>query len=61
MKIEVDMDLCASHGQCEFAAPEVFRLDDAELTYATEPLPDQADAVDRAARACPTGAIRVVA
>lgn len=61
MKIDVDMALCAAHGQCEFAAPEVFSLDDdAELHYVTAPGTDQADDVRRASRACPTRAIRVV-
>jgi ferredoxin len=61
MMIDVDMALCAGHGQCEFAAPEVFSLDDdAELHYVTDPGSDHAGDVRRAARACPTRAIRVV-
>lgn len=61
MKIDVDMALCAMHGQCEFAAPEVFSLDDdAELHYVAEPGPDEVDNVRRAIRACPTRAIREV-
>ena len=61
MKIEVDMGLCARHGQCEFAAPEVFSLDEnAELSYAAEPEPRQAEDVHTAARVCPTRAIKVL-
>lgn len=60
MKIDVDMALCVGHGQCEFAAPEVFSLDDdAELHYTADPRPDQAEDVQRAVRACPARAIRV--
>lgn len=61
MKIDVDLALCASHGQCEFAAAEVFSLDDdAELHYVADPGEHQAEDVRRAIRACPTRAIRVV-
>lgn len=60
MKVEVDMGLCGSHGQCEFVAPEVFELDDeGELTYVEEPGRDQEDLVRQAVRACPTRAIRI--
>ena len=61
MRIEVDADLCAGHGQCEFAAPEVFSLDEnAELSYAAEPEPEQAEDVRKAVRVCPTRAIKVL-
>ena len=34
MKVRVDRDLCDLHGQCVFAAPELFRFDDdGELQY----------------------------
>jgi ferredoxin len=29
MKIHVDPELCDLHGQCVFAAPEIFAFDDA--------------------------------
>ncbi|MDT7726337.1 MAG: ferredoxin [Actinomycetota bacterium] len=61
IRVDVDLDLCASHGQCEFAAPEVFTLDDnADLAFVAEPGDDQAAAVRAAVRVCPTRAIRVV-
>ncbi|HLV75384.1 ferredoxin [Actinomadura hallensis] len=61
MRIHVDTAVCASHGQCEFAAPEVFGLDDdGELSYVAEPAPEEAENVERAIRACPTRAIRKV-
>ena len=61
MKIEIDLDLCASHGQCEFAAPGVFSLDEnAEPSYVAEPGLEQAEDVRTAARVCPTRAIKVL-
>ncbi|GGY85731.1 ferredoxin [Streptomyces nitrosporeus] len=58
MRVAVDMKLCESHGQCVFAAPQVFSFDDEEyLVY--EPEPDDAlrDRVEKAAAACPVRAI----
>ncbi|PKK14023.1 ferredoxin [Thermomonospora sp. CIF 1] len=61
MRIEVDTTVCASHGQCEFIAPEVFGLDDeGRLNYVAEPPPGEAENIERAARACPTGAIKII-
>ena len=61
MKIEVDADRCAGHGQCEFGAPELFSLDEnGELSYVAEPGPEQAPDVHKAVRACPTRAIKVL-
>jgi ferredoxin len=61
MKIEIDLDLCAGHGQCEFAAPGVFSLDEnAEPSYVAEPGLEQAEDVRTAARVCPTRAIKVL-
>jgi len=28
MRIEVDFNVCADHGQCAIAAPDIFRIDD---------------------------------
>jgi ferredoxin len=37
MRIHVDSELCDLHGQCVFAAPEIFSFDDAgELVYVAE-------------------------
>jgi ferredoxin len=60
MKVTVDLDICDGHGQCAFAAPDVFQLDDAgELRY--EPSPDDSGraAVETASRLCPVQAITV--
>ncbi|SNT12679.1 ferredoxin [Rhodococcoides kyotonense] len=59
MKIEVDWDLCEGHGQCEFAAPDVFTIDDdGELEVLDEsPGEDQRKSVEQAVRRCPTRAL----
>jgi ferredoxin len=60
LRVVVDPDKCADHGQCVFAAPEVFQLDDnGKLVY--EPLPDESlrDLVDEAADVCPMQAITI--
>jgi ferredoxin len=61
MKVSVDRDKCADHGQCVFAAPEVFELDAAgKLVHRTDEL-DEAlrDRVEEAADVCPMQAITV--
>jgi ferredoxin len=59
MRISVDRDLCQSHGQCVFAAPEVFSFDDDNLVYAHTAEESVRDAVVKAAAACPVQAIRI--
>jgi ferredoxin len=60
VKITVDMNLCESHGQCVFAAPEVFSFDnDDYLVYDAQPSPDLYDKVVKAAAVCPVRAILV--
>jgi ferredoxin len=52
---EVDEIACLAHGDCEAAAPGVFRVGEiAEVVGEGEP-----EEVLRAARACPAGAIVV--
>jgi len=58
MPVHVDLELCDSHGQCVFAAPAVFELDDVgELHYESEPPESELPAVERAVRLCPVRAI----
>jgi ferredoxin len=59
MKIEVDRQICESHGQCAIFAQDVFRLDD-DLTLHYDENPDEAhrEDVEEAIAACPTQAIR---
>ena len=60
MKIHVDRDVCDLHGQCVFAAPDLFRFDEqGELEYVEE-VPARQEAKARtAAGVCPTGAIEI--
>jgi ferredoxin len=61
MKITVDFDLCQSHGLCVEAAPAVFELRDDGFLYILDESPPDAlrPTVERAARECPTGAIKL--
>jgi ferredoxin len=57
-RVTVDRELCQNHGQCVYAAPQVFAFDDGEeLAY--DPAPDAAQqaAVQQAVAACPVRAI----
>lgn len=61
MKVDVDMDLCQAHGECAFAAPEVFELDDEDqLHWVAEPDESLRDKVQQAAKNCPVSAIQVL-
>ncbi|MGW5875988.1 ferredoxin [Nocardiopsis terrae] len=58
MKVHVDMALCESHGQCVFAAPDVFAFDDEEeLVYEPSPGPGRRAAVEQAVLSCPVRAV----
>jgi ferredoxin len=58
MKIHVDRDLCDNHGQCVFAAPEVFSFDDDDyLVYQEEAGDELHEKVAKAAAVCPVRAI----
>jgi ferredoxin len=60
MHVKVDLDACESHGECVFAAPEVFELDDDdELHWDAEPADSLREKVQRAVAVCPTQAIRL--
>lgn len=60
MKVVVDLDRCQDHGQCVFAAPEVFHLDEnGKLGYVPDPDDTLRDAVEEAADVCPLQAIRI--
>jgi ferredoxin len=60
MKVQVDMNLCQSHGECVLMAPDVFELGDDDVLVWQEQVSDERrsrvqDAVD----ACPMMAIRI--
>lgn len=58
MKVTVDLDLCEGHGQCEFAAPDVFEVtEDGSVDYVAEPPEAERAAVVKAAAVCPVRAI----
>ena len=62
IRVEVDWNLCESHGQCEFAAPKVFTINDEgdlEVLDETPPESERAN-VELAVRRCPTRALRLV-
>ncbi|MFI9027951.1 ferredoxin [Streptomyces sp. NPDC053560] len=60
MKVVVDMNKCQDHGQCVFAAPEVFRLDEGgRLAYVSDPDDALREDVEEAADVCPLQAIRI--
>ena len=61
MRIVVDFDKCDSNGLCCAAAPDLFELDDQNFLVIKneEPGEDQREALEEAARVCPTGAISI--
>ncbi|GAA0313932.1 ferredoxin [Actinoallomurus spadix] len=60
MRVTVDLGLCESHGQCVFAAPEVFAFDDDDnLRYESEPPAALSAQVEQAAALCPVRAVSV--
>jgi ferredoxin len=61
MNVSVDLDLCDAHGQCTFAAPDVFELDDVgDLSFDSEPDESRRTEVLTAARLCPVQAIKIL-
>jgi ferredoxin len=61
MKVVVDMDKCQDHGQCAFAAPEVFQISPEGKLVVLQDDPDESlrDAVEEAADVCPVQAITI--
>ena len=57
MRVHVDLAVCEAHGECTYAAPEVFELDDDELHYDGSPAEELRPKVEQAVRACPVQAI----
>ena len=60
-KVIVARDLCQNHGQCVFAAPQVFELDEEGELVVLDDEPDESlrAAVEEAADVCPTQAITI--
>lgn len=68
MKVEVDLTKCQDHGQCVYAAPELFALDDdgrltlrsrATDVYVADVDEGSAEELYEAAEVCPLQAIAV--
>ncbi|MFJ7043311.1 ferredoxin [Streptomyces sp. NPDC101112] len=68
MKVEVDLKKCQDHGQCVYAAPELFALDDegrltlrlqATDVYVADVDEASAEELYEAAEVCPLQAITV--
>ncbi|MBQ0849172.1 ferredoxin [Streptomyces sp. NPDC057621] len=60
MKVVVDMNKCQDHGQCVFAAPDVFRFDDdGHLVHLPDADDTRREEVEEAADVCPLQAIRI--
>ena len=61
IKVVVDRELCQDHGQCVFAAPQVFELDEEGtlVVLQDEVGEDLRDAVEEAADVCPVQAITI--
>jgi ferredoxin len=60
MKIAIDQSLCESHGQCEYVAPDLFRLDDDGTVAVTQdPTGSLRPQAELAASVCPALAITV--
>ena len=58
-EIDIDRDACMGSGNCVFAAPGVFELDDDSIARVVDPEASPEEAVVTAARQCPTHAITV--
>jgi ferredoxin len=59
LEIDIDRDACMGSGNCVFAAPGVFELDDDSVARVVDPEASPEEAVVTAARQCPTHAITV--
>jgi len=57
-KVVVDWNACVGHGQCEFAAPNVFTInEEGKLELNETPEESERKAVEQAIRKCPTRAL----
>jgi ferredoxin len=59
MHVEADRDVCVGAGNCVLAAGDIFDQDDEGVVVVLDPAPPPArdDAVDKAVRMCPSGAL----
>ena len=61
IRVVVDRDVCQDHGQCVFAAPQVFELDEeGQLVVLQDEVDESLRAnVEEAVDVCPTQAITI--
>jgi len=61
IRVVVDRELCQDHGQCVFAAPQVFELDEEGKLVVLQEEVDESlrDVVEEAADVCPVQAITI--
>lgn len=60
MKVVIDLNVCQDHGQCVFAAPEVFSLDDeGHIKWVGNPDESLRAKVEDAVDVCPLQAITI--
>jgi ferredoxin len=61
VRVEVDLNICEGHGNCNAVAPEVYDLDDSGYCVIRKPdvPPDLANKAVEGAQACPVQAITV--
>lgn len=62
MRVEVDPDVCAGHGQCNAVAPQVYDLDEGGYCLIrNSEVPTELElAAEEGAMACPVYAITVI-
>ena len=62
MRIVLDADICACHGQCVGAAPELFRFGANGMLEIIDPSPSEElrEAAEDAVDLCPTQALSIV-
>ena len=59
LEVEIDRDMCMGSGNCVYAAPRVFDLDDDSVAFVVDPTGSPDEKVIAAAQNCPTHAITV--
>lgn len=59
LRIMVDHRLCVGNAQCVALAPRAFRHNDQRQSEVIDPAGEPEETILKAARYCPTGAIRV--
>lgn len=59
LEIEIDRDACIGSGNCTFAVPGVFALDDDGVAIVVDPSAGDEAKIVEAAKNCPSKAIKI--